>query len=128
MIAAHESYENQNARFWIEDGILFFEYKPRTAIDLEVAMRVVADRIAFQNERHFPVFCDTRGIASIDKAARDYLAKSGSMLAKAVALIGSENVSITMSTFYLEISRPSVPTRIFTIREEALDYLKSFIR
>lgn len=128
MIAAHESYENQNARFWIEDGILFFEYKPRTAINLEVAMRVVADRIAFQNERHFPVFCDTRGIASIDKAARDYLAKSGSMLAKAVALIGSENVSITMSTFYLEISRPSVPTRIFTIREEALDYLKSFIR
>lgn len=126
MIAAHESYENQNARFWIEDGILFFQYKPSTIIDLEVAMRVVADRIAFQNERHLPIFCDTRGITSIDKAARDYLAKSGSMLAKAVALIGSENVSITMSTFYLEISKPSVPTRIFTIEHEALDYLKGF--
>ncbi|MFB9080214.1 hypothetical protein ACFFLS_12025 [Flavobacterium procerum] len=127
MIAAHESYENQNARFWIEDGILFFQYKPSTTIDLEVAMRVVADRIAFQNERHLPIFCDTRGIASIDKAARDYLAKSGSMLAKAVALIGSENVSMTMSTFYLEISKPSVPTRIFTIEQEALDFLKGYI-
>ncbi|GIQ60949.1 hypothetical protein QQY79_21320 [Flavobacterium tructae] len=127
MIAAHESYENRNARFWIEKGILFFEYKPNTAIDLEVAMRVVADRIAFQNERLLPVFCDTRGIASIDKAARDYLAKSGSLLAKAVALIGSENVSMTMSTFYLEISKPSVPTQIFTIEQEALDYLKGFL-
>lgn len=127
MNAAHESYENQNARFWIEDGILFFQYKPSTTIDLEVAMRVVADRIAFQNERHLPIFCDTRGIASIDKAARDYLAKSGSMLAKAVALIGSENVSMTMSTFYLEISKPSVPTRIFTIEQEALDFLKGYI-
>lgn len=127
MIAAHESYENQNAKFWIEDEILFFEYKPNTTVNLEVAMRVVADRVAFQNERYFPVFCDTRGIASIDKAARDYLAKSGSMLAKAVALIGSENVSITMSTFYLEISKPSVPTRIFTVEKEALDYLKDFI-
>lgn len=127
MIAAHESYENRNARFWIEKGILFFEYKPNTAIDLEVAMRVVADRIAFQNERQLPVFCDTRGIVSIDKATRDYLAKSGSLLAKAVALIGSENVSMTMSTFYLEINKPSVPTRIFTVEQEAMDYLKSFL-
>jgi len=127
MIAAHESYENRNARFWIEKGILFFEYKPNTAIDLEVAIRVVADRIAFQNERQLPVFCDTRGIVSIDKAARDYLAKSGSLLAKAVALIGSENVSMTMSTFYLEINKPSVPTRIFTVEQEAMDYLKSFL-
>ena len=127
MIIAHESYENRDASFWIENGILFFQYKPNTTIDLEVAMRVVADRIAFQNERHLPVFCDTRGIASIDKAARDYLAKSGSMLAKAVALIGSENVSMTMSTFYLEISKPSVPTRIFTIEQEALDFLKGFM-
>ncbi len=127
MIAAHESYENRNARFWIEKGILFFEYKPNTSIDLEVAMRVVADRIAFQNERQLPVFCDTRGIVSIDKAARDYLAKSGSLLAKAVALIGSENVSMTMSTFYLEINKPSVPTRIFTVEQEAMDYLKGFL-
>jgi len=127
MITAHESYENQNARFWIENEILFFEYKPNTTIDLEVAIQVVADRVAFQNERYFPIFCDARGISSIDKAARDYLAKSGSLLAKAVALIGSENVSMTMSTFYLEISKPSVPTRIFTIEQEALDYLKGFL-
>ncbi|MDQ6532004.1 hypothetical protein [Flavobacterium sp. LHD-85] len=127
MIAAHESYENQNAKFWIEKGILFFEYKANSAIDLQVAMRVVADRIAFQNERHLPVFCDTRGIISIDKAARDYLAKSGSLLAKAVALMGSENVSMTMSTFYLQISKPSVPTQIFTVEQEAIDYLKGFL-
>jgi hypothetical protein len=127
MSASHESYENQSARFWIEKGILFFEYKPNTAIDLQVAIQVVADRIAFQNERLLPVFCDTRGIISIDKAARDYLAKSGSLLAKAVALLGTENVSMTMSTFYLEISKPSVPTRVFSIEQEALDYLNGFL-
>lgn len=127
MIAAHESYRNQNARFWIEEGILFFEYKPNTIIDLEVAMRVVADRVAFQNERQLPVFCDMRGMISIDKAGRDYLAKSGSLLAKAVALIVNENVSMTLSTFYLEINKPSVPTQIFTDEQEALEYLRSFL-
>jgi hypothetical protein len=127
MSAVHESYENQNARFWIENGILYFEYKPDTAIDLQVAMQVVADRIALQNERLLPVFCDIRGVISTDKAGRDYLAKSGSVLTKAVALIVNENLSKTMSTFYLEISRPSVPTRIFAIEAEALDYLKDFV-
>lgn len=127
MIAAHESYRNQNARFWIEEGILFFEYKPNTTIDLEVAMRVVADRVAFQNERQLPVFCNMRGMISIDKAGRDYLAKSGSLLAKAVALIVNENVSMTLSTFYLEINKPSVPTQIFTDEQEALEYLRSFL-
>lgn len=127
MSAANESYENQNARFWIDQGILFFQYKPNTIIDLQVATQVVADRIALQNERILPVFCDIRGIVSTDKAGRDYLAKSGSLLAKAVALIVNENVSMTMSTFYLEISKPSVPTRIFDIEQEALDYLKGFL-
>jgi hypothetical protein len=127
MIAAHESYRNQNARFWIEEGILFFEYKPNTTIDLEVAMRVVADRVAFQNERQLPVFCNMRGMISIDKAGRDYLAKSGSLLAKAVALIVNENVSMTLSTFYLEINKPSVPTQIFTDEQEALEYVRSFL-
>jgi len=127
MSSSHESYENQNARFWIENEILFFEYKPNTAIDLEVAMRVVADRVALQNERHFPVFCDIRGIISTDKAGRDYLAKSGSVLAKAVALIVNENVSMTMSTFYLEVSKPSVPTQIFAVEQDAIDYLNGFL-
>lgn len=127
MIGANESYENQNAKFWINHGILFFEYKPNTVIDLEVAMRVVADRIALQNERPLAVLCDIRGVISTDKAGRDYLAKSGSLLAKAVALIVNENVSMTMSTFYLEISKPSIPTRIFAIEQEALEYLKDFL-
>lgn len=127
MIAAHESYRNQNARFWIDEGILFFEYKPNTTINLEVARRVVADRVAFQNERQLPVFCDMRGIISTDKAGRDFLAKSGSLLATAVALIVSEKVSMTLSAFYLEINKPSVPTQIFTDEQEALEYLRGFL-
>lgn len=127
MSTDYESFENQNAKFWIDGGILFFVYKPNTVIDLDVAMRVVADRVLLQNERYFPVFCDIRGITSTDKAGRDYLARSGSVFTKAVALIVNEHLSMTMSTFYLEISRPSVPTKIFSLEQEALDYLKEFL-
>ena len=127
MIAAHDFFENRYASFWIREGILYFEYRPGTVIDEESARLVVADRISFQNERFLPILCDTRGIVSADKAGRDYLARSGSVLAVAVALLVDENVSLAMGTFYLEISRPAVPTSIFRERDDALAYLGGFI-
>lgn len=127
MFAAHDFYENNHARFWITDGILFFEYKPDTVIDLKVAQRVVTDRIHFQDERIYPVLCDIRGIVATEKSGRDYLAQSGSILTKAVGLIVHEKVLFTISTFYLQISKPSVPTQIFTKKDDALVYLKQFI-
>lgn len=127
MIAAHDLYENDFALFWIADGILFFKYKPNTTIDIKVAQCVVTDRIHFQNERSYPVLCDIRGVVATEKSGRDYLAQSGSILTKAVGLIVHEKVLMTISTFYLEISKPSVPTQIFTKEDDALAYLKEFI-
>ena len=127
MIAAHDFYENSYARFWIADGILFFEYKPNTTIDLKVAQCVVTDRIHFQNERAYPILCDIRGIVATKKSGRDYLAQSGSILAQAVGLIVHEKVLLTISTFYVQICKPSVPTQIFTEENEALAFLKGFI-
>lgn len=128
MIAAHDFYENDYAEFWIADQILFFKYKPNTTLNFKVAQQVVADRIHFQNEMSYPVLCDIRGVIATDKAGRDYLAQSGSILTQAVGLIVNETVLLTISTFYLQISKPTVPTQIFSTESEALHYLKRFIK
>ena len=120
-------FENEFAIFWISESILFFEYKPDVVIDLVAAQRIVADRIQMQKEKAYPVLCDIRGIADSDKAARDYLAQHGSVLAKAVSILGHQSVSILMISFYLKISKPQVPTRIFTDKSDALEFLKAFI-
>ena len=127
MIAAHDFYENTYAQFWISHNILFFKYKPNTSIDLKVAKLVVTDRIHFQGEKTFPVLCDIRGVVNTDKAGRDFLAQSGSMLASAVGLVVDEKVLLTISTFYLQVSKPSVPTQIFTSESSALHYLQGFV-
>ena len=127
MITAHDFHENRFAKFWIADGILFFEYKPSTLIDLKVAQLVVTDRIHFQRERAYPILCDLRGVVSTDKAGRDYLAQLGSVLATAVGLVIHEKLLLTISTFYLEVNKPSVPTQIFSSEDAALQYLKGFI-
>lgn len=127
MFAAHDFYENDYAQFWIKEGILFFKYKSKTFIDIKVAQLVVTDRIQFQRERTFPVLCDIRGVIGTDKAGRDFLAQSGSILTYAVALVAYEKLLLTISTFYLQVSKPSVPTQIFTTEAAALNYLKDFI-
>lgn len=126
MIAAHDFYENAYAQFWVKDAILFFKYKSNITLDLTVAKQVVADRIYFQNENVYPVLCDVRGILNSDKAGRDYVAHSGSLLTSAVGILVHEKVLYTMSSFYLEISKPSVPTQIFTDENDALTYLNQF--
>lgn len=127
MNAAHDYYENDYARFWIEGHILYFEYKPDTVITLAVAQKVVSDRIQFQNETIYSVLCDIRGIVDSDKAGRDYLAQSGSILTKAVAILGHPNVSETMSSFYLKINKPSVPSAFFINKQSALAFLEAYM-
>lgn len=127
MISEPDFFENDYARFWIADGILFFKYKPNITIDVNVAKSVVTDRIHFQNERSYPILCDIRGVIATEKAGRDYLAQYGSILAEAVGLIVHEKVLLTIGSFYLQISKPSVATQIFTKESDALTYLKGFI-
>jgi hypothetical protein len=119
-------YENEYAQFWIKDDILFFEYRPNVVIDLTIAHRIVADRIKMQNEKSYPVLCDIRGVVDSDKAARDYLAQSGSVLAKAVSIVTNQSVSLMMTSFYLKICKPSVPTKIFTDESCALAFLEAY--
>jgi hypothetical protein len=120
-------HESEFFQFWICNDILFFKYKPGSVINLKVAQRIVADRIQLQNEISYPIFCDTRGIVDSDKAARDYLAQSGSILAKAVSLVGHKSVSLIITSFYLKICKPSVPTKLFTDESTALAFLEGYI-
>ncbi|WP_432222952.1 hypothetical protein ACRASX_07545 [Flavobacterium sp. TMP13] len=127
MTESPDCYENQYARFWIADGILFFVYKENVCIDRAAAQQIVSDRIHFQNEKSYPILCDIRTISCADKVGRDYLAQSGSVFTKAVALLTNQQVSLTISSFYLEISKPAVPTQVFIVQQEAIAFLQNYV-
>lgn len=111
-------------KYWIEDGILFVLYKPIDYIDLDAARTIVANRILFQENDPYLIFCDTRGIKDSSKAARDYLAREGSALARALAIFDDRYLSMSMLHYYLLRNRPLVPSAIFTDRDEAIAFLK----
>lgn len=119
--------ENEYARFWIDRDILFFVYKTNIIVTLEAAKKIVADRIEFQKEKSYPIFCDIRGIKDVHKNARDYLAREGSILTRAVSILVDPPISRAILDFYLKMSKPPIPTKVFTDKHKALRFLKPFI-
>lgn len=120
-------FESKYCQLWVEDGILFFIYKAGLSLTLEDAKVIVADRLRFQEGVEYPVFCDFRGVLKGEKEARDYLANEGSALIKEVALLVSSPVMKVILNFYLNISKPKVPTLAFVNKEQAIKYLKKHI-
>lgn len=120
------TYKNKYAEFWIEDGILYFVYKPGTVINLKAAKSIVKDRIRLQNEKEYPVLCDMRNLNIVEKPARDYLAAEGSYLTKAVALLVNELYSEKLSDIFIQNSKPSIPTQQFTSKIKAVEFLSKY--
>ncbi|MGS2739642.1 DUF7793 family protein [Sinomicrobium sp. M5D2P17] len=119
--------ENEFARLWIQDNILFFIYKSDAVIHLEAAKKIVRDRITFQQEKAYPVFCDIRYVGDVDKQARDFLAWEGSALAKAVGVLTEPPLTKAMVDFYVRKSKPRVPTGVFTEKDKVLEFLQGFL-
>ena len=119
--------ENEFAKFWIDDGIMHFVYNQGLVIDLPTAKKIVADRIRCQNNIPYPAFADCRGLKEINREARDYLAKQGSDLVIACALLSGSIVHRTIGNFYLTLNKPSIPTKLFTEKAEALNWLQQFV-
>ena len=122
-----DRYENGYGIFWKEENILFFEFKSEAVIDLHAAQQIIADRLQTQKEKPFPVLCIMNGVVNINKAARDYFAQQGSVLIKAVGILANQgSYAFLMASFYIRVNKPQVPTKVFSDKSEALQFLKTF--
>ncbi|MRX65414.1 MULTISPECIES: hypothetical protein [Maribacter] len=115
--------ENEYATYHIQDSILYIVYKSEVSIDLQAAIRIVEDRLRLQEGLAYKVLCDVRGIYEMDKPARDYLAIEGSILVTVVAYVIEPTISKALSAFYLRISNPPIPSRVFSDIEAAKLFL-----
>ncbi|TYA89190.1 DUF7793 family protein [Seonamhaeicola marinus] len=119
-------FRNDYAEYSLDKGILFITYLNGVSIDLNASIQIVKDRLSLHESQFLPVLCDIRGVKEVNKSARAYLAMEGSTLIKAVAFIVEPPVSEVLSEFYIQTSKPPVPTKAFIDIEEALAFLNSF--
>lgn len=76
----HERYESPYVTMWIKEDILFATFAPNLVMTLDIARICVEARIFFSRGHSYPLCVDMRGLASMDKAARRYMASMGATL------------------------------------------------
>lgn len=117
--------ETEYARYWIENEVLHFIYNEETVLTISLAKKIISDLMAFQEGRKYPIFCDINGIVKADKIARDYIADETPKLFSKVSLLSSSILSTIIGNFFIHISKPVVPVKMFRDKNKALEYAQA---
>lgn len=108
------------------DGIILCVIESET-VDLNIAKMGVAHRVKLYGDKDYPILVTVRNAKHITKEARDYLASAdGCNKVKAGAILVDSVVMSVIANFFLHINKPLVPTKLFTNKESAIEWLNTF--
>lgn len=119
-------YKKENIEITENEGILYIKYLPDNAIiDLELAKKIVRQRHEFTNGKKYPVIVDTTNLKTMNTDARTYWAKDECISDILIgAIIVDQTVGNIIGNWYLQVSKPKVPARLFKKIEDAEKWIK----
>ncbi|OYY74078.1 MAG: hypothetical protein B7Y40_06585 [Gammaproteobacteria bacterium 28-57-27] len=117
------------AKLWLgEDGIVRIIHVPGAEVTLEDAQATMAAYLKINKGKKRPLFVDTKTMKSLAREARKYYAgEEAAKVASAVAIIVGTPVSRVLGNFYIGLSNPHLSSRLFSLEDEALEWLKGYI-
>jgi hypothetical protein len=112
----------------LEDCIIHIHIKPGREIELSDAVFIVEAMGKLGDGKKYPVLIDAGSFCSIDKEARIFAASAESNLYTIADAIAYCNLAQKLLVnFYMKYNKPVVPTRAFSNKPEAIEWLKGFI-
>ncbi|MBI1837402.1 MAG: hypothetical protein HYR91_09075 [Flavobacteriia bacterium] len=115
--------ENEHIRFWIEDGILFSEYKQPFNMTLENSKDIYMLRETISNGNP-QYFCyDICNLKSMTKEARDYGEKYGQNLLIASSIVVNSHLTLFLYNTFLKIKKVKIPVKAFKDKKDAVEWL-----
>ena len=110
-----------------EDGILVADYQMKTLdLDLDMAKAIVEKRLKFTGGEECVLLIKNQNLTSMSKDARDYLGSSEGVLGLiAIAILTETILKEFLINFFLRVSRPPFPTRMFKDESKAKAWLKT---
>ncbi len=113
----------------MKEGILHIHLKAHSEITLNDAVFAVEEMGKLANGKKRPVFIDAGEFCTIDKEARIFSASEESNIYTLADAIAYNNLGQKLiANFYLKQNNPSVPTKVFSETEEAIKWLKTFLK
>ena len=116
-------------KVWLgEDGIVRIIHVPGAEVTLEDCKETMAAYLKLNKGKRLPLFVDTRKMKSFSRAGRQYYSgEEAALVASAAAIIVDTPVSKALGNFYLGVSNPHLPSRLFSSDSEALEWLKGYL-
>jgi hypothetical protein len=125
----HDSDVSTNPKFriWLRpDGIVQLVWAPQTTVLIEDATAALEAMAQLTGGRRSPLLVDMHDTGSLDRPTRAELTRR-SDLQSAVALIVGTPLTRMMANFFLSVSKPQFPTRLFDNEESAVPWLQGFV-
>jgi hypothetical protein len=111
----------------LEDDLLIGTYKKGLKISLEMAKEIVRVRLEFTGHKPVLALALNQGVVSMDKKARDFLSSDeGVRGVIAGAIVLDTPFGSFLGNFYLSVTKPKIPLRIFSKKEAAVKWLQQF--
>ena len=112
---------------WLRpDGIVQLVWNPGAAMGLEDAVAATEAMSRLNGGRQQPLLVDTHDAGPQDRPARTEFARRGDLVS-AVALLVETPLSRMMGNFFLSVSKPVAPTRLFGDEVSAVAWLRTFL-
>jgi len=112
----------------LEEGIIHIHLLTGCDITLPDAVRIVETMGALSAGKKLPVLIDVGEFTSVDKEVRIFSAsRESNLYTIADGIVYRSFAQKLIADFYIKHNHPVVPTQAFPRRQEALNWLKTFI-
>ncbi|MBC7762255.1 MAG: STAS/SEC14 domain-containing protein [Candidatus Saccharibacteria bacterium] len=108
-----------------DDGVLLLRWLPGVQIEVEDAQAAMAQVNQMCQQEQHAMLVDMAAVASVSREARAIW--SIPCRASRIALLGKSPVDRVLANFFLGVHVPPCPTRFFTARSEAMDWLLAHV-
>lgn len=114
-------------RMWLRpDGIVQLHWAAQTTRQLEDAISAIDSLTKLTGGRPTPLLVDLHDAGPQDRAARTEFVRRNDLVS-AVGLIVGTPLSRMMGNFYIAVSKPHAPTRLFDDEASAVAWLSQYV-
>lgn len=123
-----EVFEIKTAKIWLgEDGIVYIKILPKSEITLKDIKEQFKIASKLVNNKRVPFLIDSRGVKSIERGARKFIQEESEKIVTQLAILIGSYISRLIGNFFIGINKVPYPTKIFTLEDKAIQWLKRHI-
>jgi hypothetical protein len=121
-----ESVETNCAKMTLRsDGIIRTEIVDNYDLEIDDARKLMDGYLKLGKGRKTPHLIVFKHMSMADRAVMKFMAEEANNFGKADAIVIDSKAQKILADFYILVQRPKVPTRFFTLEEDAIEWLHS---